>query len=350
MAGRTNCITDACWEDVWTIWYVLVDDAYQALEQYYGAWRRSGPEPTCSDSEVITVALIVDTWFHGHEALGLAFLRQYHPTLFPHLPPNGWFNTWRTRLVPLIDHVRRLITAHYRLIAADDPDRLVDSAPIPVCTYRRAGANRTLNGSAYFGVMTSRGAKLFGVRLYLTTTTNHVIDDWVLAPASYHDSQVLPALCEQLQDTVVLGDGAFHNPTSAPVLAERTVFVYAPPRWDTRARPPWPEPIRRWIRMIRRRIETALSVLTTVFTIEQPRSRSLPGLVSRISTRILAYNLCFITGTLLSQLNGETTPNYRGILYGCHLDHWSTRRPSHGSGKPRIDRHGMRCSVLRHAS
>jgi hypothetical protein len=38
---------------------------------------------------VIAVALIIDTWFHGHDALGLAFLRQYHPTRFPHLPPEA---------------------------------------------------------------------------------------------------------------------------------------------------------------------------------------------------------------------------------------------------------------------
>ena len=87
MAGRTDFITDARWEDVWTIWYTLVDDAYQTLEQHYGAWRRSGPQPLFSDSEAITVGLIIDTWFGGHEALGLSFLRQYHPTLFPHLPP-----------------------------------------------------------------------------------------------------------------------------------------------------------------------------------------------------------------------------------------------------------------------
>jgi hypothetical protein len=117
MTGRTDFITDACWEDVWLIWYVLVDDAYHMLERHYGAWRRRGPTPVLSDSEVITVALIIDTWFHGHEALGLAFLRCYHPTLFPQLPPHGWFNARRTILGPLIDQVRRVLTHHHALIA-----------------------------------------------------------------------------------------------------------------------------------------------------------------------------------------------------------------------------------------
>lgn len=302
MAGRTDFITDADWELVWLIWYVLVDDAYQALEQHYGAWRRSGPDPSFSDSEVITVALIIDTWFHGHEALGLAFLRRYHPSLFPQLPPDGWFNQRRTRLGPLIDQVRRLLTHHHGLIASDDPNRLIDSAPIPLCTYTRAKDNRTLNGSEYFGVAPSKGAKLFGLRLHVITTTNQVVDEWLLAPASYHDSQVMPVLFEQASERLALGDGAFHNPVSEPVLREREVIVYAPPRRDTRKRPPWPEPVRRLLGRVRRQIETAFSVLTTVFDIERPGSRSLMGLVSRISTRLLAYNLCFITQRLLVPL------------------------------------------------
>lgn len=309
MTGRTDCITQARWQDIWLIWFVLVDDAYQALEQHYGRWRRFGPPPLFSDSEVITVALIIDTWFHGHEALGLAFLRQYHPELFPRLPADGWFNARRTRLGPLIDQVRRLLTHHHGLIDPDDPDRLIDSAPIPLCTYARASQNQTLTGSQFFGVMKSRGAKLFGLRLHLTTTKGQVVDDWLLAPAGPHDSQVMPALLEGAAGALVLGDGAYHNPVSEPMLREREVVVLAPPRCNERTRPPWPEPVRRLVGKIRREIETALSVLTVVFDIERPRSRSLAGLVCRISTRLLAYNLCFITGPLLAQLAPTTTPN-----------------------------------------
>ena len=310
MAGRTDFITDACWEDVWTIWYTLVDDAYQALEQHYGRWRRSGPPPTFSDSEVITVSLIIDTWFGGHEALGLSFLRQYHPTLFPHLPPTGWFNQRRTTLSLLIDQVRRVISWNAGLLAADDPARLLDSAPIALATYTRGGDNRTVNGSEYFGVASSKGTKLFGLRLHVTTTVGQVVDDWVLAPASLHDSTPMSAVFEQAHDLLVLGDGAFHNPTLEPVLRERhRVEVIAPPRKDSRTRAPWSKAKRAWIGRMRRRIETAFSVLQTVFHIEQPAARSLPGVICRISTRLLAYNLCFLTEAALVQLSTNRTPN-----------------------------------------
>jgi hypothetical protein len=310
MTGRTDFITDACWEDVFTIWYTLVDDAYRVLEQHYGAWRRSGPQPLFSDSEAITVGLIIDTWFGGHEALGLSFLRQYHPTLFPHLPPDGWFNQRRTVLALLIDQVRRVINWHNGLLAADDPVRLLDSAPITLATYTRGGDNRTLNGSEYFGVASSKGAKLFGLRLHVTTTVGQVVDDWLLAPASYHDSTPMGALFEQAHDLVVLGDRAFHSPALEPVLLQRhRVEIIAPPRKDSRKREPWSKTKRNWIGRVRRKIETAFSILQTVFHIEQPNARSLRGVICRISTRLLAYNLCFLTSHALVQLYTKTTPN-----------------------------------------
>jgi hypothetical protein len=70
-----------------------------------------------------------------------------------------------------------------------------------------------------------------------------------------------------------------------------------------------PKALRRWVGRVRRRIETASSMLTTVFHIELPAARSLAGVICRISTRLLAYNLCFITRRLLVQLVTKQTPN-----------------------------------------
>ena len=61
MHGLTDYITDYAWADVFTTWYVLVDDAYHALIAHHGCSRQRGPSPTFSDSEVITFALITDT-------------------------------------------------------------------------------------------------------------------------------------------------------------------------------------------------------------------------------------------------------------------------------------------------
>jgi hypothetical protein len=300
--GRTDFITEAVWSDIILVWYCLVDDAYQELERHFGRWRQRGPSPVFTDSEVITVALVIDTFFGGHEALGLSFLRQYQADLFPHLPGTGRFNERRTRLGPLIDQVRRWITRQEGLLPDEDRIRLVDSAPIFVNTYARGSRSATLAGPEYFGIAKSQGAKVFGLRLVLTTSCEQVVDGWMLAPASHHDSLTLPALLEGEAALQVLGDGAYHHPICESVLTEKhDIRLLAPPRKDSST--PWPPALRDTVTRLRRNIETALGILAVVFHVEHPNARSLHGLVSRISTRILAYTLCFRMDKYLAQLS-----------------------------------------------
>jgi hypothetical protein len=59
-----------------------------------------------------------------------------------------------------------------------------DSAPIPVCTYKRSWHCATLAGLEYYSVMPTRKAKLSGQRLHLTTALTQVIDLWLLVLAA----------------------------------------------------------------------------------------------------------------------------------------------------------------------
>jgi hypothetical protein len=107
MTSLTDFITKEDWADIATIWFVLVDDAYLRLEKQFGKWRKRGPQPQFTDSEVITVSLLIDTFFDGHEEKGLSFIRQYQQHLFPKLLPNGQFNYRRRLLGPIIEQIRR---------------------------------------------------------------------------------------------------------------------------------------------------------------------------------------------------------------------------------------------------
>jgi hypothetical protein len=51
-------------------------------------------------------------------------------------------------------------------------------------------------GIQYFGVVTSKKSKGFGLRLHLTATADQVVDAWLLAPASAGDARVLDALVQ----------------------------------------------------------------------------------------------------------------------------------------------------------
>lgn len=300
MTGLTDYITESRWEDIFTIWYVLIDDAYQHLITCLGRrLRQRGPEPTFSDSEVITVGLIIETFFHGNEELGLAFLRQYHLALFPQLLDHGQFNRRRRELTGVMELIRRQTTQ--RLISDHDDVRLIDSAPIPACTYTRNSHCETVLGPEYMSVMVSKKAKLFGHRFYATTTLDQVVDRWMLAPAAPNDGKMTPAFFQDQDNLWVFGDNAFHVPDEIAWLkSERNITLVAALRKD--AKEPLPDKMRRFFNRLRRRIETAFSVMTTVFNLETPGSRSMSGLLARITTTVLAYNLSFLTNVELCAL------------------------------------------------
>ncbi len=52
MTGMTDFITTATWTDIFTIWFVLVDDAYHTLEARLGRWRTRGPQLVIVDGLV----------------------------------------------------------------------------------------------------------------------------------------------------------------------------------------------------------------------------------------------------------------------------------------------------------
>lgn len=299
MTGLTDYISEHKWVDIFLIWYVHVDDAYQQLVQLHGPLRRRGPTPVFSDSEVITVSLIVETFFHGHEELGLSFLNQYHRDLFPSLLDKSRFNRRRRRLGLVMEQVRQLLTAD--MLDPEDSMRIIDTAPIPACTYTRSGECQTVSGPEYASVTASKGGKLYGHRFYATITKAQVIDRWMLAPAAPNEGKLCVAFFEDQSHLQVLADNGFHVPTEMHWLSEtRHVDMFTARRRTDRQQ--WPKAFRQLLDRLRRRIETTFSVLATVFSLESPGSRSISGLIARTATAVLAYNLSFLMNTELSEL------------------------------------------------
>jgi len=291
MNGLTDYITEQTWTDTITVWYVLVDDSYQrVIARQRGSLRARGPAPDLSDSEVMTISLIIETYFQGHEEVGYAFVQQYLRGLFPRLLDGDRFNARRRALVGLIERVRRDLRDQ-KLNPQEDV-RLVDSAPVTLMTYTRGNRSQSVVGSDYFGVITSKKSKFFGLRLHLTVTPDQVVDEWLLAPAAEHDVKVLDTLVLDCRDLILIADKAY-NDTELEERLWRKRRIQLLPLRRTNQKQQWPEATRRALGRVRHRVETVFSVLTTTFNIQRPRGRSLAGHVVRIATCILAHTLSF---------------------------------------------------------
>ncbi len=85
-----------------------MNDSYQKICQRLKKPVRSrGPEPILSDSEVITIALIIETFFQGHEEVDYAFVCQYLNHLFRNLIDLDRFNQRQRELIWFIEAIRR---------------------------------------------------------------------------------------------------------------------------------------------------------------------------------------------------------------------------------------------------
>lgn len=306
MTGWTECITKYSWDELFALWYRLVDEIYQQLETQHGPWRRRGPAPRFSDSAVITIALICDTLFDGHEAKTLHFIRQYHLALFPQLLSPSRFNRRRNRLAALIEQVRQALMAHHHLVPATDHVRLLDSLPLPLCTYQRSSDCQTIADAAqdsdrtikeYIGRSSKDNAFFAGCRLVVSMTLDKHIDRFSIVPASLHDSLTMSDLLDDMADCSVLADNGYRAPKRAQEWQCRNISLLAAPRRNSLAA--WPRAYRRWHARKRRLIESGFSILCDVLHLQRPGSRSWRGFLARTTTQLLAYTLLGLTTFLI---------------------------------------------------
>lgn len=312
MKGLTDYITESTWEAILTATFVMIDDECQALAGRFFANRKYAPgkRPLFYDSEVITLALFGEMVFGGDEDKTLHFIRQYHLDMFPKLLDNSRFNRRRHELTAMMEAIRCRLRDQWRAqhpLSEEEANlRLVDSAPIPICTYTRGRRCQSIPiewRDEWFGVCTSKKSKFFGARCHLTSTLDQMVDSWLLAPGSYEDRKPLIALLEERQALQLIADkGYLSDELDARLWEVGEHLLLALRRKNQKVQ--WPPTIQKIIGRLRHGIETAFSVLTTVFTLEAPCSRSLSGLISRTTTKILAHTLSFfLAQTLTPQLS-----------------------------------------------
>jgi hypothetical protein len=291
MHGLTDFITQTPWEDIALTLYVCVDDACQQVCPWQSPVRTRGPQPTMSDSEVITCTLLCELLFQGDEERFAHFLAHYMRPLFPVQLERSQFNRRRRALTWLIEGLRRFW--RNRLLPQEETLRLIDSAPVSVCTYARSNRCQTVRGREYCGRIASKQAHFFGFRLHLTVTPDQLVDEWLLAPAGEHDLRVAEALLADEGQIAVIGDGAYNSEAFEQELWEEAMIQLLPMRRCNQQRQWLPETRHLLIRA-RMRVETAFSQLATVWRIEHVGARSLGGLVNRVASKILAHTFCFL--------------------------------------------------------
>src|SRR5947209_20222800 len=95
----------ADFDDFCTWMYVLIDDLWQEIASLFG---RPGPQSECSDSELITMAIVGECRGWDIET-NLINEWQAYRHLFPHIPERSRFNRRRRNLLLALNLLRQSV-------------------------------------------------------------------------------------------------------------------------------------------------------------------------------------------------------------------------------------------------
>ncbi len=282
----------ADFEDFCLWMYVVVDELWCQLPPAYK--RRSGPPPACSDSELLTLALIGECRGWTTETTLLGQWAAYRH-LFPQLPERSRFNRRRRRLAHALNALRQAVLAV--LDVAQDRRCAIDSLPVPVLAFHlvpsAAGTEGWRAAGADFGKVPTKKQTLFGDKLHLLVTLGGVICDFVLAPASASDVAVGAELLCEHADLAVLGDkGYISAPLADTLRADCGVALLTVPRRNQRRQ--LPAAVARLLNGARQIVETVNDQLTEQFGLARHHAHTFRGLCARLYCKLTAHTLCLL--------------------------------------------------------
>jgi hypothetical protein len=283
--------------DDFCLWmYVIVDDVWREIAPMF---KRPGPAPQCSDSELLTMALVGECRGWNMETDLLSYWQE-HRDLFPVIPSQSRFNRRRRNLMKAFKLIQHSILALLDLAA--DGQCVIDSLPVPVVQFHLVPAS-TGDWAAYgadYGKVPSKKMTIFGYKLHLLVTLNGVIRDYILAPASVYDLVVGDELLSQHTDLTVFGDKAFISaPLAARLREAQRIHLHTLPRKNQKVQLP-PEVCRLHNR-VRQIIETVNGQLSEQFHIQVNHAHSFWGLCTRLLTKLTAHTLSIYINRLLGK-------------------------------------------------
>lgn len=285
--------------DDFCLWmYVMIDDLWQEIEPMF---KRPGPKPECSDSELITMVLVGECRGWDMETDMLSYWRE-HRDLFPNIPSQSRFNRRRRNLMQAFNLLRRIVLQ--TLDVAQDPQCVIDSLPIPVVQFHLVpGASSEWKvHAADYGRVASKKITIFGYKLHLLVTLGGVILDFTLAPASAHDLKVGEEMLSQHTDLDVIGDKAYINAElAADLLCHNRLNLLTIPRRNQKQQ--LPKPIRKLLNRVRQIIETVNGQLTEQFNIETNHAHTFWGLCTRLISKLTAHTLSIYINRLMRNVD-----------------------------------------------
>lgn len=297
-------------EEILTIVYIVVDDAYKKLFGRQAYFRTSpNDEPLFTDSEVITIALVGELAGYKSTNAWHNQVRKNYKKLFPDLCERTRYVRRLSNLTKAMEQIRQ----HVLFLMNVDLSKLrvVDSFPVTVCHLRRvSSSSQPFDYWASFGYCASKKEFFYGFKVHMVTDTNGIPVAYSLTPAHVHDTKglafllqdmnvldrLLPELVSIFGDKGYVGEGFAHN-----IKLFFGVDILAISRdYDK----DFLSPISAYNDLVskgRKIIETSISVFSGSLNASWTHSRSISGFITNLVSKFTAFNLANYLNLLLAQ-------------------------------------------------
>jgi Transposase DDE domain len=269
--------------------YVLIDDALKT--RVVTIPPRPGPQPACTDAEVLTIALTRHLLGRPSEAGWLAEVRRDWAHLFPRLPAQSELNRRTRWLWGAFELLRTYLAAQLPA----DVWQQVDTSALPVKHPSRVrgpdgwvGPNGLRAG---FGRDAAHAEWFYGFRLAVRTDLgSRLVRAWGIVPAAVDERVVADGLLDGVPPPggLLLDRGFVGRGWVAEHAQRGTRVVMAPSRAERRE---LPVSVRRPVAVLRNRVETTLGEVTEQLGLAHHRAVTFWGLLTRTAATMLAHTI-----------------------------------------------------------
>jgi hypothetical protein len=275
--------------------FCLIDDQIEGLR---GSYRKCGPAPKLSDSEVITMEIVAEflgidtdkgiyTYFKRHYQEWFPKLKEVHRTTFTRQAAN----LWKVKEI-LWQH---LLEHELVLGGEQEPLLMIDSFPMPVCKKSRSYRCKVMRELSERGRDTELG-KFLGMRAHVVLAWPGIIVRANVCGSDVHDLHLAERLLEGMGRGWVLADRNYWSPNVMEQLRDYeggpTLMARFKLKNETEKHRGlvWP----RWLSKKRQKIETIFSQLVGRYQMKVVRARDTWHFRSRFLRKILSHTMAVV--------------------------------------------------------
>lgn len=278
-------------DEIATIVYVLVDDWYQEHGVHLLKGKR-GKKPTFSDSEMLTLLLLMDFIPFPSEEQFVGFIRANYLPLFPELVDQSQFNRRARGLRLILEALRRHWAEQLGLTA--QREYLMDTKPVPVVGYKRSKRRSDFAGSAAYGYCASRNMHYFGYKLVTLSTLDGVPVVYELVPANTDERLAAETVLAYVQNCDIFCDKGFIGTDwQADQFECHGNRIWTPKRINQHKQNP--KGFDQWLNALRERIEGVFNeIQNTGRNLERLLRKTVIGLATHVIAKMTSHLLKLI--------------------------------------------------------